>query len=104
MLGVDRLDYTKGIRHRLKAYGELLREKALAPPTVTLMQVAMPTRERVDAYRVLRDEVERTVGQINGEYEVLGSTPIHYLRHSYPREEMVGDVRGRGHHARDAPA
>ena len=35
----------------------------------------MPTRERVDAYRVLRDEVERTVGQINGEYEVLGSTP-----------------------------
>ena len=49
----------------------------------------MPTRERVDAYRLLRDEVERTVGQINGEYEVLGSTPIHYLRHSYPREEMA---------------
>lgn len=89
MLGVDRLDYTKGIRHRLKAYGELLAEKAVSPPGVTLMQVAMPTRERVDAYRVLRDEVERTVGQINGEYEVLGSTPIHYLRHSYPREEMA---------------
>jgi trehalose 6-phosphate synthase len=89
LLGVDRLDYTKGIRHRLKAYGELLQEKAVVPPGVTLMQVAMPTRERVDAYRVLRDEVERTVGQINGEYEVLGSTPIHYLRHSYPREEMA---------------
>ncbi len=89
MLGVDRLDYTKGIRHRLKAYGELLRDGALAPPNVTLMQVAMPTRERVDAYRVLRDEVERTVGQINGEYEVLGSTAIHYLRHFYPREEMA---------------
>ena len=89
MLGVDRLDYTKGIRHRLKAYGELLQEGALAPPKVTLTQVAMPTRERVNAYRVLREEVERTVGQINGEYEVLGSTPIHYLRHSYPREEMA---------------
>jgi trehalose 6-phosphate synthase len=89
MLGVDRLDYTKGIRHRLKAYGELLEDKALAPSEVTLTQVAMPTRERVDAYRVLRDEVERTVGQINGEYEVLGSTPIHYLRHTYPREEMA---------------
>ena len=89
MLGVDRLDYTKGIRHRLKAYGELLQDKSLAPPSVTLMQVAMPSRERVDAYRVLRDEVERTVGQINGEFEVLGSTPIHYLRHFYPREEMV---------------
>jgi trehalose 6-phosphate synthase len=89
MLGVDRLDYTKGIRHRLKAYEELLRDKALAPPNVTLMQVAMPSRERVDAYRVLRDEVERTVGQINGEYEVLGSTAIHYLRHCYPPDEMA---------------
>jgi trehalose 6-phosphate synthase len=89
MLGVDRLDYTKGIRHRLKAYGELLQEQALASPEVTLMQVAMPTRERVDAYRVLRDDVERTVGQINGEYSSLGSTAIHYLHHSYPREEMA---------------
>ncbi len=89
MLGVDRLDYTKGIRHRLKAYGELLQDKALAPPNVTLMQVATPSRGRVDAYRVLREEVERTVGQINGEYSVLGSTAIHYLHHSYPREEMA---------------
>ena len=89
MLGVDRLDYTKGIRHRLKAYGELLRDQVLAPPNVTLMQIATPSRERVDAYRVLREEVERTVGQINGEYSVLGSTAIHYLHHSYPREEMA---------------
>ncbi|MHB8275024.1 MAG: alpha,alpha-trehalose-phosphate synthase (UDP-forming) [Dermatophilaceae bacterium] len=89
MLGVDRLDYTKGIRHRLKAYGELLRDKAIVPPQVTLMQVATPSRERVDAYRLLREEVERTVGQINGEYSVLGSTAIHYLHHSYPRDEMT---------------
>ncbi len=89
MLGVDRLDYTKGIRHRLKAYGELLRDKSVAPPTATLMQVATPSREHVDAYRVLREEVERTVGQINGEYSVLGSTAIHYLHHTYPREEMA---------------
>jgi trehalose 6-phosphate synthase len=89
MLGVDRLDYTKGIRHRLKAYGELLRDSAVGPPKVTLMQVATPSRERVDAYRLLRDEVERTVGQINGEYSVLGSTAIHYLHHSYPRAEMA---------------
>jgi len=89
LLGVDRLDYTKGIRHRLKAYGELLRDKAVVPPKVTLMQVATPSRERVDAYRLLREEVERTVGQINGEYSVLGSTAIHYLHHSYPRDEMA---------------
>ena len=89
MLGVDRMDYTKGIRHRLKAYGELLRDGAVVPPKVTLMQVATPSRERVDAYRLLREEVERTVGQINGEYSVLGSTAIHYLHHSYPRDEMA---------------
>src|ERR1035437_4592079 len=58
MLGVDRLDYTKGIRHRLKAYAELLQDKAIGPPEVTLMQVATPSRERVDAYRLLREEVE----------------------------------------------
>jgi trehalose 6-phosphate synthase len=89
MLGVDRLDYTKGIRHRLKAYGELLRDKAIAPPEVTLMQVATPSRERVDAYRLLREEVEGTVGRINGEYSNLGSTAVHYLHHSYPRAEMA---------------
>ena len=89
LLGVDRLDYTKGIRHRLKAYEELLRDKAVSPPTVTLMQVALPNRERADAYRLLRDELERTVGRINGEYSVLGSTAIHYLHRSYPRDEMT---------------
>ncbi|MEO8555657.1 MAG: trehalose-6-phosphate synthase [Actinomycetota bacterium] len=89
MLGVDRLDYTKGIQHRLKAYEELLREKLVAPPEVTLMEVTLPSRQRVDTYRVLREGIERTVGQINGEYSVLGSTAIHYLHHSYPREEMA---------------
>ena len=58
MLGVDRLDYTKGIRHRLKAYEELLAEGHLTPPDVTFVQVATPSRERVDAYRHLRSEIE----------------------------------------------
>jgi trehalose 6-phosphate synthase len=89
MLGVDRLDYTKGIRHRLKAYGELLRDKAITPPEVTLMQVALPSRERVEAYRLLREEVEGTVGRINGEYSAFGSPAVHYLHHFYPRAEMV---------------
>jgi trehalose 6-phosphate synthase len=89
LLGVDRFDYAKGIRSRLKAYEELLRDKAIAPPEVTFMEVALPSRERVDAYRVLREEVERTVGRINGEYSVLGSAAIHYLHRSYPRDEMA---------------
>ncbi len=89
MLGVDRLDYTKGIRHRLKAYEELLRDGRLGPPKVTFVQVATPSRERVDAYRTLRSEVEQTVGRINGEYGEIGAAAIHYMHHSYPREEMA---------------
>ena len=89
LLGIDRLDYTKGIRHRLKAYEELLRDKAIAPPDVTLMQVATPSRERVDAYRHLREEIERTVGNINGEYSDIGSPAVFYLYQSYPRDEMA---------------
>ncbi|ACQ79057.1 Alpha,alpha-trehalose-phosphate synthase (UDP-forming) [Beutenbergia cavernae DSM 12333] len=89
MLGVDRLDYTKGIGHRLKAFGELLRDGALTAPETTLVQVASPSRERVEQYRVLRDEVEGTVGRINGDYGVMGRPAVHYLHHSYPTEEMV---------------
>jgi trehalose 6-phosphate synthase len=88
LLGVDRLDYTKGILHRLRAYGELVREGRLSPGAV-LIQVASPSRERVEAYRRLRDEVEVMVGRINGQYGELGYAPVDYLHHSYPREEMA---------------
>jgi trehalose 6-phosphate synthase len=89
LLGVDRLDYTKGILHRLKAYGELLNQVRLGPPQAVLVQVASPSRERVEAYRELRDEVELTVSRINGRHAEVGSTPIHYLHQSFPREEMA---------------
>lgn len=89
MLGVDRLDYTKGIGHRLKAFGELLHDGRLDVEKVTLVQVASPSRERVETYRQLRDEIELTVGRINGDYSTLGHTAVAYLHHGYPREEMV---------------
>ncbi len=89
ILGVDRLDYTKGIRHRLLAYGELLAEGRIDPEDTILVQVASPSRERVQSYMTLRDEVELTVGRINGEYSDLGHQAISYHHHSYPREEMV---------------
>ncbi len=89
LLGVDRLDYTKGILHRLKAYGEVLNEGLLGPPEAVLVQVASPSRERVEHYKRLRDEVEVTVGRINGEYGEVGNPPVHYLHQSYPREEMA---------------
>ncbi len=88
LLGVDRLDYTKGILHRLRAYGELVDEKRLSPGVV-LIQVASPSRERVEAYQTLRDEVEVMVGRINGQHGEVGYAPIHYLHQSYPREEMA---------------
>jgi Trehalose-6-phosphate synthase len=89
LLGVDRLDYTKGIGHRLKAYEELLRDKAIAAPGTTLVQVASPSRERVESYRQLRAEVEATVGRINGEFSAIGEPAVHYLHQSYSRDEMA---------------
>ncbi|MGO1318344.1 MAG: alpha,alpha-trehalose-phosphate synthase (UDP-forming) [Cellulomonadaceae bacterium] len=88
-LGVDRLDYTKGIRHRIKAYGELLQDGRLNVQDSTLVQVASPSRENVDAYQQLREDVEGLVGRINGEFGELGHSAINYMHHSYPPEEMA---------------
>ncbi len=89
LLGVDRLDYTKGIRHRIKAYGELLADGRLSPQSTTLVQVASPSRENVGAYQQLRDEVELLVGRINGDYGQVGHAPVQYLHQSFPMEEMA---------------
>ncbi|MBN9240231.1 MAG: trehalose-6-phosphate synthase [Micrococcales bacterium 70-64] len=89
MLGVDRLDYTKGIGHRLKAFGELLAEGRVDVEDVTLVQVANPSRERVAAYMQLRDEIELTVGRINGDFGTMSHQAVSYHHHGYPRDEMV---------------
>ncbi|MCL3861500.1 trehalose-6-phosphate synthase [Actinotalea sp. K2] len=89
LLGVDRLDYTKGIRHRIKAYGELLDDGRLKIPDAALVQVASPSRENVEAYQQLRDDVEALVGRINGEHGQIGAAAIYYMHHSYPPEEMA---------------
>ncbi len=89
LLGVDRLDYTKGIRHRLTCFAELLQDGDLQPESTVLVQVASPSRERVQAYADLRDEVELTVGRINGDHGTVGVQPVHYLHQSFPREEMA---------------
>jgi trehalose 6-phosphate synthase len=89
LLGVDRLDYTKGIGHRIAAYSELLAEGKLDVDSTVLMQVANPSRERVETYRALRDEIELAVGRVNGDYGTIRHAAISYLHHGYPREEMV---------------
>ena len=92
-LGVDRLDYTKGIYARLRAFGELLSDGDLAVEDAVFVQVATPSRERVEQYRRLRDEIDMLVGRINGEYGAIGSPAISYMHSSYPREEMAALYR-----------
>ncbi|HEY6795788.1 MAG TPA: trehalose-6-phosphate synthase [Kineosporiaceae bacterium] len=89
LLGVDRLDYTKGIPHRLKAVSELYDDGRLARPGTVFVQVATPSRERVESYQALRDEVEVTVGRINGVHGLLGKPAVHYLHQSFPRAELA---------------
>jgi trehalose 6-phosphate synthase len=93
ILGVDRLDYTKGIQHRLRAYRELLAEGRLDAMDTVLVLVATPSRERVEHYARLRDNVEREVGHINGEFSRVGAPAVHYLHQSYSREELAALYR-----------
>ncbi|GHJ44413.1 trehalose-6-phosphate synthase [Catellatospora sp. TT07R-123] len=93
ILSVDRLDYTKGIEHRLKAYRELLTDGRLKAPETVLVQVAVPSRERVQQYRQLRDRVEREVGRINGDFGRLGVAAVHYLSQVFDRTELAALYR-----------
>ncbi|MGW6278327.1 alpha,alpha-trehalose-phosphate synthase (UDP-forming) [Kribbella sp. NPDC055071] len=93
LLGVDRLDYTKGIRQRLRAFGELLDEGRVSVDDAVFIQVATPSRERVEQYRVLRDEIELLVGRINGEHGRIGTPAINYLHTTYSRTEMAALLR-----------
>jgi trehalose 6-phosphate synthase len=89
LLGVDRLDYTKGIDVRLDALSELLRNGTLRVPDHVFVQIAVPTRGNVDAYADLRDHVERQVGAINGEVATMGQPFVQYFHRSLPMEELV---------------
>ncbi len=93
LFGVDRLDYTKGIRQRLRAFGELLRDGNIEPGEAVFVQVASPSRDRVDEYRALRDDIEMLVGRINGAHGQIGYQPVHYFHTSYGREEMAALFR-----------
>jgi trehalose 6-phosphate synthase len=93
LLGVDRLDYTKGIRQRLRAFGELIVDGRTSVDETVFVQVASPSRERVEQYQEVRDDIERWVGRINGDLGKIGRPAVHYLHSSYGREEMVALFR-----------
>jgi trehalose 6-phosphate synthase len=97
LLGIDRLDYTKGIDLRLEAFRDLLASGELDRRGCTLVQVAIPTRERIEHYADERRRVEQLVGEINGEFSRLGYPVVHYLHQNVSMEELsalyqVGDV------------
>jgi trehalose 6-phosphate synthase/phosphatase len=89
ILGIDRLDYTKGINVRLRAFGELLAERDPSAQDTVMVQIATPSRERLHSYARMREEIERQVGALNGEHGRIGRPAVHYLHHSLPREELA---------------
>ena len=93
LLGVDRLDYTKGISQRLRAYQSLLDDGTLDTERCVMVQVATPTREGVEHYQNERHEIEQLVGEINGVHGRLGYPALHYLYQSLPLDELVALYR-----------
>ena len=89
LLGVDRLDYTKGIPRRLLALDRLFAKEPALRDEVRYIQIAVPSRGKVDSYQLFRREVEEAVGRINGASGTLRSTPIHYLHQSVSRRQLV---------------
>ncbi|HEX8459443.1 MAG TPA: bifunctional alpha,alpha-trehalose-phosphate synthase (UDP-forming)/trehalose-phosphatase [Pyrinomonadaceae bacterium] len=89
LLGVDRLDYTKGIPERLRTFRRLLRQSPELRGRVVLIQVAVPSREVIPMYKELRQEVDELVGKINGEFSTPDWTPITYIRRGIPPTELA---------------
>lgn len=93
ILGVDRLDYTKGIDIRMRALQTLLERRPDMIGKVVFVQIAVPSREDVAEYRKIRADIEGLVGRINGDLAEVGRPPIHYLYRSVPIEELVAYYR-----------
>ncbi|WP_296389030.1 trehalose-6-phosphate synthase [Williamsia sp.] len=89
LLGVDRLDYTKGIDVRLQALSELLAEGRIDPSDTVMIQLATPSRERVDSYIQMRAGIEQLVGNINGTYGEVAHQVVQYLHRPVDRDELI---------------
>ena len=93
LLGIDRLDYSKGIPHRVRAFRELLANYPENRRSATLIQIASPTRESVDAYADIRRELESLCGAINGDYGELDWMPVRYMHRTVARARLPGLYR-----------
>jgi len=93
VLGVDRLDYTKGVPERLKAFRLLLQRFPELRGQITLVQVVVPSREDIPRYKDLRSDLEHLVSRINGEFTQPGWVPIHYMHRNLGRDELLAYYR-----------
>lgn len=93
IMGVDRLDYTKGIPYRLRAFQRFLEHHPESHGKVSLVQLVVPSREEIPAYGELKEEIERLVGEINGQFTRASWVPVHYLHRSVGRPELVALYR-----------
>ncbi|HEX9759931.1 MAG TPA: trehalose-6-phosphate synthase, partial [Candidatus Acidoferrales bacterium] len=93
MLGVDRLDYTKGIPGKMRAFRRALELYPELRRKITLLQVVVPSRGEIPEYYGLKEEIDRLVGEIGGEFSEPGWTPIVYMYRSLTRQELLAYYR-----------
>jgi trehalose 6-phosphate synthase/phosphatase len=93
VLGIDRLDYTKGLPERLQAFRNALQRFPELRERAMLMQIVVPSREAVADYQALKGEIEQLVGEINGEFSTPGWVPVHYHYRSLLRRDLVALYR-----------
>jgi trehalose 6-phosphate synthase/phosphatase len=93
ILSIDRLDYTKGIAQRLRAYELLLQTHPEWLERATLLMVVVPSRDQVDQYKELKEEIDELVGRINSTYRTISWNPIQYFYRSFPLEELAALYR-----------
>ena len=93
MIGVDRLDYSKGLEERFLGYERFLVEYPEERKEVFLLQIAPPSRGAVETYQRIRTALEGLAGRINGAYSDLAWVPIRYVNQGYPRDVLAGVYR-----------
>jgi trehalose 6-phosphate synthase/phosphatase len=89
ILSIDRLDYTKGILNRIRAFDYFLKHNPNYKGKVCLIMLSVPSRTDVEQYKLLKKEVDELVGRINGKYATIGWTPIWYYFRSLPFEDLI---------------
>jgi alpha,alpha-trehalose-phosphate synthase [UDP-forming] len=93
LIGVDRLDYSKGLGERFESFGRYLTDNPEQTGNVVLLQIAPPSREDVASYQQIREDLERRTGHINGAHADVAFVPIRYVNRGYPRRQLAGFYR-----------